>query len=45
MLTIFLLCMCRGTSMTNPHGVERFVFPLLFAYVCDRPKGYKVDVF
>jgi hypothetical protein len=28
--------------MIDPFGNEKFVFPLLFAFVCDRPEGCQV---
>jgi hypothetical protein len=32
----------KGLSLTNPHSDEHWVFLLLYAYVCDQPKGCKV---
>jgi hypothetical protein len=32
----------KGLALTNPHGDEQWVFPLLYAYICGHPKGCKV---
>ncbi|CAM6050719.1 unnamed protein product, partial [Sphagnum compactum] len=32
----------KGLALTDPHGDEHWVFPLLYAYVCDHPEGCKV---
>ncbi|CAI5461430.1 unnamed protein product [Closterium sp. Yama58-4] len=31
-----------GAAMNDPNGVERIVYPLMYAYVCDYPEGCKV---
>jgi hypothetical protein len=33
----------KGLALTDPHDDEHWVFPLLYAYVCDHPKGCKVS--
>jgi hypothetical protein len=32
----------KGLALINPHSDEHWVFPLLYAYVCDHPKVCKV---
>ncbi len=32
----------KGLALTDPHGDEQWVFPLLYAYVCDHLEGCKV---